>query len=254
MVNIGDKFGNLVAVREISRGFWELRCVCGNTVERKIDNLTASIRQGNVPKCRQCHTATLHPPRTEPKRLDIAGQQFGNLTAIEWTGRSDNRRYAIWKFKCICGEIVEKSAGNVIGAAKRPGRVPSCGKSTCNGHEKLPPGQSAINDIFTTYKRNAVQRGYSFELSKEQLAELISQNCHYCGATPSSCRHKKSVSGRYYGDFCRNGIDRLDNTKGYTLSNTVPCCYMCNRAKNNESLEVFSKWVSGLIKHFPKAG
>lgn len=53
---------------------------------------------------------------------DLTGQTFGYLTAIEAT----SRRYhgsAVWRCRCICGKIVEKSAG----ALTAPNSNPSCG-------------------------------------------------------------------------------------------------------------------------------
>jgi len=246
----GDRFGNLVAIREIERGTWELQCDCGNLVTRKIENLKNSICNGSSPKCRECHSKVCNPPKTEPKRLDIAGQQFGNLTAIEPIGEVDKRRYAIWRFRCKCGDIVERSAGVVTQSAKRTGRVPSCGKSSCNGHPKLPPGHSAINELFGIYRRNAKKRNLSFELTEADFFWLISQNCFYCGDKPKLLPEKKGKGHRYYGEFYYNGIDRLNNSEGYTVGNTVACCSMCNRAKNNEPLEDFLSWVNRLKKNF----
>lgn len=37
----------------------------------------------------------------------------------------------------------------------------------------------------------------------------------------------------YCGDKKRIGCDRIDNTKGHTKDNVVPCCYECNCARNN---------------------
>lgn len=37
----------------------------------------------------------------------------------------------------------------------------------------------------------------------------------------------------YCGDINRIGCDRLDNTKGHTKDNVVPCCFECNCARNN---------------------
>lgn len=37
----------------------------------------------------------------------------------------------------------------------------------------------------------------------------------------------------YCGDTHRVGCDRIDNTKGHTKDNVVPCCIECNTAKNN---------------------
>ena len=32
-----------------------------------------------------------------------------------------------------------------------------------------------------------------------------------------------------------NGVDRVDNTKGYSVDNSVPCCKFCNTAKHTMS-------------------
>lgn len=37
----------------------------------------------------------------------------------------------------------------------------------------------------------------------------------------------------YCGDTHRVGCDRIDNDKGHTKNNVVPCCYDCNCARNN---------------------
>jgi hypothetical protein len=44
---------------------------------------------------------------------------------------------------------------------------------------------------------------------------ITSQPCYYCG------NHKEI------------GADRLDNNKGHTKDNIVPCCKQCNMIKNN---------------------
>ena len=37
----------------------------------------------------------------------------------------------------------------------------------------------------------------------------------------------------YCGDTYRVGCDRIDNSKGHTKDNVVPCCIECNTARNN---------------------
>lgn len=39
-----------------------------------------------------------------------------------------------------------------------------------------------------------------------------------------------------------NGIDRIDNAKGYTIENSVTCCKRCNFAKRNMSYDEFISW------------
>lgn len=74
----------------------------------------------------------------------------------------------------------------------------------------------------TCYKKRADEHGYDFDLTNEEFRELVESDCYYCG-----CKRGKIL----------NGIDRLDNSIGYTKENTVPACKMCNNMKNtlNES-------------------
>lgn len=47
------------------------------------------------------------------------------------------------------------------------------------------------------------------------VENILSKPCHYCG------------------DTRRVGCDRIDNKKGHTMDNVVPCCIECNTARNN---------------------
>ena len=64
-----------------------------------------------------------------------------------------------------------------------------------------------------------------FNLTSMEFLEIISNNCYICG--------KES------NDEHLNGIDRIDNDKGYTLDNVSPCCGECNYMKKNYDLEEF---------------
>lgn len=75
---------------------------------------------------------------------------------------------------------------------------------------------------YAYYRRVADLRGYKFKLTQDIFCDLVTTNCYYCD---------------FFSDDCMNGVDRLDNSIGYTESNSVPCCEMCNMMKNtlNES-------------------
>lgn len=81
---------------------------------------------------------------------------------------------------------------------------------------------------YQRYKDGAAKRGYVFELTIEQARAMFSVPCMYCHYPPR-------------GEF--NGIDRVDNSKGYTLDNCVPCCAWCNRAKSDGQLPRFMEWI-----------
>lgn len=67
---------------------------------------------------------------------------------------------------------------------------------------------------YATYKRGAESRGYVFELSIEEFSNLWNKPCCYCNT-----------------DITGIGIDRVDNSKGYTINNTIACCTTCNFMK-----------------------
>ena len=56
------------------------------------------------------------------------------------------------------------------------------------------------------------------------------------------------------GDFVYNGLDRVDNEKGYTIDNVVPCCKHCNYAKRNRSVEEFIDWIAQVYEYSVQGG
>lgn len=92
----------------------------------------------------------------------------------------------------------------------------------------LPFGEASKNQKFWTYKRSAKRRNLDFTLERDEFVILCESNCFYCGEKPSS----EFGLASYNGKFVSNGVDRMDNSRGYTTDNTVPCCAICNFAKH----------------------
>jgi hypothetical protein len=59
------------------------------------------------------------------------------------------------------------------------------------------------------------QRKREWILSKEQWLQLINAGCYYCEANLLEMTRG-------------SGLDRIDNSRGYTLDNVLPCCTDCN--------------------------
>lgn len=82
------------------------------------------------------------------------------------------------------------------------------------------------------YKDDAEDRGFVWELTNEEAALFWHVPCTYCGNT---------INGL--------GIDRVDSSIGYKLSNCVPCCTMCNWMKKDYSKDIWLEHIERIAKH-----
>ena len=162
------------------------------------------------------------------KIKDYTGITKNNLTAIKFIRQELGRQF--WEFQCTCGTTKVYRVDRVLSCKYRET------KCNCNSKSDMPTRKA----LFRKYIKGAKERNYIFDLNFLTFNKLISDNCNYCGSKP--IRIQKS----YYRnnlDFVCNGIDRKNNEYGYTIENSVSCCYICNRAKNNLDYEVFISWI-----------
>jgi len=111
--------------------------------------------------------------------------------------------------------------------------------------KRRAPGQAALSRLIGHYRWNSKIKCVAFELTREQFFKITQLQCHYCNAVPSSvCGTSDLWSWLTY-----NGVDRRDNSKGYTLENCVPCCKICNLAKRDLSESDFLSWVARVYTH-----
>lgn len=66
--------------------------------------------------------------------------------------------------------------------------------------------------------RRSKQRGLEWGLSLQEFSEITARPCLYCGD------NQESKVG---------WLDRKNNTLGYTIDNSAPCCGKCNKLKGN---------------------
>jgi hypothetical protein len=204
-------------LNEHKQAIWDCQCVCGN--ELKVSRI--NLRAGNTKSC-GCKSKDL---LIESKTKGIGGQKFGWLTAIRLLPeRHETAKSYQWECKCDCGKVCVKTQSYL-----KHGTRTSCG---CQKwiDPKREPGQVAINRIFDSYEHSTRKTGREFNLTKEQISTLVTANCFYCGTPPLvSTRGKRQMTH----DLLRNGIDRVDSAKGYTLDNVVACCKTCNFMKKD---------------------
>jgi len=79
---------------------------------------------------------------------------------------------------------------------------------------------------YSIYKTHAHERNLCFELSMDEYLNIISKNCNYCNGI---------------NEVGFNGVDRKNNTIGYTIENSVSCCSICNFMKKTTHSDIFIK-------------
>ena len=149
-----------------------------------------------------------------------------------------------WLCRCDCG--VERV---VRGAALRCGQSRSCGcyrDEKTSGRRALPHGEGSFRKTLGSMKRAARVRSLAWELEDDDVRRLTKEDCHYCGVPPSNTAY----ANRSTGEYVYNGLDRVDNNRGYLIDNVVPCCYVCNNAKRSLSLDDFRAWAGRLCDVF----
>lgn len=83
-------------------------------------------------------------------------------------------------------------------------------KKAYRRYDQSPKGK------YRRYRSSARQRGIEFGLTFEEFVGFWQKPCFYCGYKIRTV-----------------GIDRVDNTRGYTPDNSVSACAFCNQCKSN---------------------
>lgn len=199
--------------------------------------------------CRKC----FHKHRADNRRIkeNYEGHKFGHLTVVKQFVSIHNKTFA--ECSCDCGKNKTFELYKV-----KNNYVESCGcqriennQHTNSSFKRKEYGWSSFVLVYNGYKTNAKYgRGgeREFGLTKDDAMKLFKGNCFYCGKEPSSVKR----TAKTYGEFIYNGIDRKDNSKGYTVDNCVSCCEFCNFTKSDTPYEKFVEWIRQVYNNFDK--
>jgi hypothetical protein len=180
------------------------------------------------------------------KRKDI-----GRPTApvIKCLGPSDKREKAgavLYDYLCGCGNTFQTRKYNVT-----VGRVKSCGcyrkqcaAAVCREMAYDDKTENSFNTLLSAYKIGAKKRRLAFDLSKAEFRKITKQSCYYCESKPKQKQYGSGAKEPY----TYNGIDRVDNTIGYTTKNSVPCCGVCNKMKLTLSYDEFISHIRQILR------
>lgn len=252
---------------------WECKCECGNIFVTSGNNL----RDGTTKSCGCLQKEVAR----DMVFKDITGEKFGKLTVLYRVDdfiNEDGKHLAVWHCVCECGN--EK---DILGTSLRHGATRSCGciqkeKASqldatlreydengnitgriCQCCKRMLPVNEYYRNSYTAdgysgvckycqahslqgrynmYRKGAKTRNLDFSLTRDEFDLVTSKVCYYCG----------EYSGSYF-DKKYSGIDRINSSIGYNMSNIVPCCEMCNRMKLDYDLDIWIAKMKKILNH-----
>jgi general stress protein YciG len=127
----GRVFGRMTVIRRAEKPadraqdgvYWLCVCECGREEVRAGNNLSDSASKGRDTSCEVC----VPKLRADKKTIDLTGQTFGKLTAVEPATPPEGKTGRWWLFRCECGADVVREGQNVTTSA-RDGKTPACRK------------------------------------------------------------------------------------------------------------------------------
>lgn len=221
----GRRFGRLTVLGRIpgpSPIKWNCRCECGQLVTPR----GSSLQYGSSLSCGYACPLSV---RISPKRIDMVGRRFGRILVVS---RVDGSAPARWMCQCDCGRTKEMNGGNL-----RYSKSTSCGcgedesrrKPKKHGHTS-----AAVNGQSPTYMtwQSMILRCYR-PSARNKLWQR--EGILMCDRWRHSFENFLADMGpRPSGTT----IDRIDNAKGYELSNcrwATPTEQSRNRRPRNSS-------------------
>lgn len=166
-------------------------------------------------------------------RTSRVGLRFGSLVLLEYLSRDEG-----YLCLCDCGHKQKLKFYKVKHMSKCK-KCPRVSKGRPISADPFVPHRATYH----RYKQSAKRRTIKFELSEQEVFDLIIQNCSYCDLPPST-----DMKLSAHPDFRYTGIDRVDNDKGYEKDNVVPCCETCNTSKRTMSLAQWRAWIARVHK------
>jgi hypothetical protein len=189
------------------------------------------------------------------------GERYGILTVLYTYRRPVGKEKRLHWFsmcKCDCGNITESRNDRLLyGRLVRCGHGCKIDRRSFLYPDKLKIFQLkrrtsidhiAVSQVFSSTKRGARTRCIEFSLKRDDVRRIINNPCHYCGNTGGNTFSITRFGNKEVYNY--NGIDRLDNSAGYTIGNIVPCCGSCNKAKQCMSESEFKAFISRIYNHF----
>lgn len=153
----GMRFGRLTALRPTEKRqsesvVWECQCDCG-----EIDYAPVILLRAGKKKSCGCLRSDVY----EGNKRDVTGLRFGKLTAICPTDKREADGSVVWKWRCDCSEVIDKSLNSVS-----RGLIRSCGCLL----------QDVRKDIYSEYLKPAYVLGTNLNMLRQNEDVLRADN------------------------------------------------------------------------------
>jgi len=178
-----------------------------------------ALKDGKTTYCKAClqKYQRTGEPLSSSKRLAVAEERKEKLSeGYKWCNR------------CSTYKPLE---GFYRDSARATGRATYC--KPCANSIKDEYRKKRARPLYTAGKCSAKERGLIFDISFEFYVEnIFHKPCVYCGDVVLTV-----------------GMDRVDNSLGYTEENVAPCCQICNRMKMAHSSEFFYDHLKKILNY-----
>lgn len=186
--------------------------------EKEIGIRYCDINRGCFSLCEEGRSSC---PSCLEKARGIDNKRYATRKELQEVINTVHKSQPSQQLCCYCG----KDFTPFTTKHNKPSQAcPSCNESQAKQEAKrldrvvnYPQRRAQHSDThYAQYMRSAANRGIAFELSSEEFKGIVCKPCFYCDTFTTG----ESI-----------GIDRFDNSKGYTIDNCRPCCDICNRMK-----------------------
>lgn len=177
---------------------------------------------------------------TQPK--DRTGLRYGRLVVLSEGERRAGLR--TWNVRCDCGSVK-----NVTGT-QLAGRTRSCGclRLELVRAKTTLPHVLFVREKLKNYKSSAKRRGIAFELTPDAFESLLLAECECCGLVGGNTYRSPHSFEPVVVSY--NGIDRIDNDRGYVNGNVRTYCRICNEAKRSKTENEWQAWLKRIGERY----
>ena len=195
-------------------------------------------------RCKHCTNSHLKA-KVNTKFKIADGTIFTNLIVVKEVDpiKSDNNASRkCYEVKCTCGNYFITT-----GTGLRLGRITECSSCACKKRPQSTRKYAQEERMFKkAIEASAKSRNIPWDLTVEDYINIATKHCYYCGTEPVPSTY---LTRKDETPIPVNGLDRQDNSLGYTLSNVVSCCSICNSMKNTMSVKSFLLHINKIMAH-----